>query len=1351
MGAIVSEITSFAIVYSTVYSGWDQRKHQSSVSLAFVRGIPLRSYNFQAIWRVFRPSSENLVNLNKFLETHSKLRQCSRDDSGQPLDDNISDLEKHLSSAMQERVLQEMQRHYIFYENVKTDYVADFLTALEGYTSTVDSGTITELICLSMLIKWPIVIHLKRSDQHDKCLSLWPDILQDRIPLNLLIEKDLFCPLIYQDAFYDTKELVTICIGKIDLSVLHSICPITVGDLYECLCDSYHNIVLDSSRYKSSSISLYSNPTIAAGVYMRPLPEQTGMIDINHQSLSLDGFGPAKCESDTAETLQSKLFCYVYGKCAFQILQSDIDDCLPGLKIFSAMQCPPTTEKSKFVYLDILDLDANCKETTLRVLSQFANVLNIGKSLKYLVVVGDALSYKQLRYLKDTRPSKFQWLLPYIGDWHTLLNYGHKLMKLYSDAGLKEFVHRCHKGATATAVLEAKSFDKMLNFLLELWEAMFRYQVILFVDSCMQDDPVLTQDISTLFLQWTKKNSVKHSWNKFANDITSLCSALEPVLARFLTFLENKSKDDETFMFWNNFIHRDCLAFIGFYLSLRSGDWDMRNFFLKEMAPFFHIVSSNYYYDLIPKHLADLQCFPQPVINHFKQGGFVANLNGNNWSSVALDEAHEMTINREVKNAITAPTIELFQLKAHYLPYRTKLLKNLFSQLFPSHDLYGQEESARAFMSVSEDNVQHLLEFMQSEQCHLFKSNHTANKTLRHIFSGETPSPENREHMLQYRLLGERNMQEYVKSNVINTSNTIAPSKRKRKSMKVHTFAKKKITKRRQNQIISHMTTSHNMIKRQIDWAIKNNEVPASVEQFITLPMAIAQTNGSPVTGTKSVTREFWETQYPDAFYFGKLPENLFDTCCLVIDGLFIIHTMPTNQKSFLAFTEYLFCKWVINKFSFIPDVSISSIHIVFDAQMPSFITPKSFIQQQRDCVPETESTPTMFNISDSSTLPVDWQMFLRNRENKKRFLQYLYEKFTSFGDRFFKYPQTLVIGGFDSLPAVSVSKGSVTCCPLYNTNHLEADTAIWYHAMQVDARKVVLYSPDNDVYNIGLYLAEKYTDKYFLVCYKLFGETASFMDVTKLSKFLSDNTNLNCFKPFLGMVIMAVYACSGCDYVSFFRYHSKKSFLGTLMDKAEAFIGPSNENDITQREGLLSDIHNHWSSFLAFCRLIGCEYFKICHTSFIRDAIYTAEDLFKRYYCSEHGQLQNHLRWLDLIWKATHSSGKNEEHFLPSRAALELHWMRSCWVCKVWQQADQATMVMPKVEDHGWQLDAEQHLTVRWDSNANIRQVQARVHCFTKEVGRRRTHQGTGLRRLQMGTWKPHWTRTGMMPVNNG
>ena len=45
MGAIAAQITSLAIVYSTVYSDADQRKHQSSASLAFVRGIHRRPVN----------------------------------------------------------------------------------------------------------------------------------------------------------------------------------------------------------------------------------------------------------------------------------------------------------------------------------------------------------------------------------------------------------------------------------------------------------------------------------------------------------------------------------------------------------------------------------------------------------------------------------------------------------------------------------------------------------------------------------------------------------------------------------------------------------------------------------------------------------------------------------------------------------------------------------------------------------------------------------------------------------------------------------------------------------------------------------------------------------------------------------------------------------------------------------------------------------------------------------------------------------------------------------------------------------------------------------------------------------
>ena len=56
MGAMASQITSLTIVYSRVYSGADQRKHQSSASLTFVTGefsaqITSNAENISIWWR----------------------------------------------------------------------------------------------------------------------------------------------------------------------------------------------------------------------------------------------------------------------------------------------------------------------------------------------------------------------------------------------------------------------------------------------------------------------------------------------------------------------------------------------------------------------------------------------------------------------------------------------------------------------------------------------------------------------------------------------------------------------------------------------------------------------------------------------------------------------------------------------------------------------------------------------------------------------------------------------------------------------------------------------------------------------------------------------------------------------------------------------------------------------------------------------------------------------------------------------------------------------------------------------------------------------------------------------------
>ena len=70
MGAVASQITGLTIVYSTVYSDADKRKHQSSASLAFVGQVnsphkwPIMDTNVSIWWRHHVHSDELNVGMN---------------------------------------------------------------------------------------------------------------------------------------------------------------------------------------------------------------------------------------------------------------------------------------------------------------------------------------------------------------------------------------------------------------------------------------------------------------------------------------------------------------------------------------------------------------------------------------------------------------------------------------------------------------------------------------------------------------------------------------------------------------------------------------------------------------------------------------------------------------------------------------------------------------------------------------------------------------------------------------------------------------------------------------------------------------------------------------------------------------------------------------------------------------------------------------------------------------------------------------------------------------------------------------------------------------------------------------
>ena len=148
----------------------------------------------------------------------------------------------------------------------------------------------------------------------------------------------------------------------------------------------------------------------------------------------------------------------------------------------------------------------------------------------------------------------------------------------------------------------------------------------------------------------------------------------------------------------------------------------------------------------------------------------------------------------------------------------------------------------------------------------------------------------------------------------------------------------------------------------------------------------------------------------------------------------------------------------------------------------------------------------------------------------------------------------------------------------------------LWRHVNAVSAQKVLIYSPDTDVYNIGLSFIADYLQM----------QTEIIIQINALSndnKYLNLNNLAIAFKqdPDLASlcsdkvvrIMQTLYIVTGCDYVSFVRHIGKKTF--DIFFQYASFING------TQMVGCLSNTFptNSSTGFLACVRLFGTVYFK--------------------------------------------------------------------------------------------------------------------------------------------------------------
>ena len=407
-----------------------------------------------------------------------------------------------------------------------------------------------------------------------------------------------------------------------------------------------------------------------------------------------------------------------FGILKYTAQHTNLNTFSPSFPEFLEFQNLSPSEKSNVIFFCVHGENADNKDTIKMTLNKLHIELGIGKRINYLVVVGDGKTYDYLIKLKKEFGNELKWVLPYIGDWHVLKNYLSILMKIYADAGLKDLVDLFHQGILSKVLLQVISFDKTHHFFLQIWEALFRLELQFFFNSLDQtqlDECGFSFEKASLLVTEYMKSVKKKTMNidEVKTQTEKLFSLTNTISDKFYSFFREIGEVNKTWKIWHNFIHVDCMIYIKYYLSLRIGDWNLRNFCVKHISRLAQTTDSRFYCRLLPQNLVDISRFPKFVIDHFKQGGFVMNVLGRSNHCQGLDEGHESCINKDVKAALNTCSNMILSKVVSYVPFRAKCLKNLKNKLGSScSDLpYFSESTAR----TNEENVLAYMQFLLSK------------------------------------------------------------------------------------------------------------------------------------------------------------------------------------------------------------------------------------------------------------------------------------------------------------------------------------------------------------------------------------------------------------------------------------------------------------------------------------------------------------------------------------------------------------------------------------------------------------------------------------------------------------
>ena len=218
-----------------------------------------------------------------------------------------------------------------------------------------------------------------------------------------------------------------------------------------------------------------------------------------------------------------------------------------------------------------------------------------------------------------------------------------------------------------------------------------------------------------------------------------------------------------------------------------------------------------------------------------------------------------------------------------------------------------------------------------------------------------------------------------------------------------------------------------------------------------------------------------------------------------------------------------------------------------------------------------------------------------------------------------------------------------------YSSNASDADLRLWRHAKQSTASEVLIYSPDTDIYNIGLLVSQHQTKNVSIQINPLNAQLKTYISINNLITALQNDPDLSSLPTEnIPKIMVSLFVSTGSDYTSYFKSIGKASFLNCFFHHSSFITGKEAEGSLGDFEQNSRDL-----GFLAFLRLVGTAYFKKHLSSFI--SLYESETP-RQLYNSIDSSLpakERHKLWIETIGKTVGEHITSEDQCVPSVTSL--------------------------------------------------------------------------------------------------